>query len=148
VDDREVRAHPDVIFLSEAFTRPKMMKRLAKVGFSAAVLHLLHLAQHQAGADEYLTELAGRMPDSSGRISSSTRRTSIPILLQTSGRPASDTRAIAGGDPVAGLGHLQRLRDLRGAPLPGKEEYLDSEKYQLAPGTSTGRATSRTTSAS
>ena len=44
------RDHPDVIFLSEAFTRPKVMYRLAKLGFTP-VLHLLHLAQHQVGAD-------------------------------------------------------------------------------------------------
>ena len=44
----EVKAgHPDVIFLSEAFTRPKVMHQLAKVGLHP-VLHLLHLAQHQA----------------------------------------------------------------------------------------------------
>ncbi len=42
-------AHPDVLFLAEAFTRPPMMKRLAKVGFTP-VVHVLHVAQHQAGA--------------------------------------------------------------------------------------------------
>ncbi len=47
----EVKAeHPEAIFLSEAFTRPKVMYRLAKLGFTQS-LHLLHLAQHQAGAD-------------------------------------------------------------------------------------------------
>ena len=45
----EVQArYPDSIFLAEAFTRPKVMYRLAKVGFFA-ILHLLHLAQHQGG---------------------------------------------------------------------------------------------------
>ncbi len=39
------REHPDVIFLAEAFTRPKVMHRLAKLGFTP-VVHLLHLAQH------------------------------------------------------------------------------------------------------
>ena len=38
------RDHPDVIFLAEAFTRPKVMERLAKVGLHP-VVHLLHLAQ-------------------------------------------------------------------------------------------------------
>ena len=42
--------HPDTIFLAEAFTRPKVMKRLAKVGLQP-VLFLLHLAQHEVGAD-------------------------------------------------------------------------------------------------
>ena len=40
---------PDVLFLAEAFTRPRVMERLAKLGFSA-VLHLLHLARHQGRA--------------------------------------------------------------------------------------------------
>ncbi len=45
----DIRARdPDVIFLAEAFTRPKMMYRLAKIGFYP-VLHVLHLAQHQGG---------------------------------------------------------------------------------------------------
>ncbi len=45
--------HPDMIFLSEAFTRPKVMRQLAKGGY-LAVVHLLHLAEHQAGADRVL----------------------------------------------------------------------------------------------
>ena len=47
---RSSASHPDVIFLAEAFTRPKMMKALAKLGFTQS-LHLLHLAQHEDGAD-------------------------------------------------------------------------------------------------
>ena len=43
------RDHPDVIFLAEAFTRPKVMHRLAKLGLHA-VLHVLHLAQHEAAS--------------------------------------------------------------------------------------------------
>ena len=44
----DVRArYPDVIFLSEAFTRPKMMYRLAKVGL-LAILYIFHLAERQA----------------------------------------------------------------------------------------------------
>ncbi len=51
------RDHPDVIFLSEAFTRPEVMERLAKVGLHP-VLHLLHLAQRPSGSSRrYLTEL-------------------------------------------------------------------------------------------
>ncbi len=48
---REVKARcPDAVFLSEAFTRPKMMRALAKAGFTP-VLYLLHLAQHEGRAD-------------------------------------------------------------------------------------------------
>ena len=41
------KTYPDAIFLAEAFTRPKVMKRLAKLGFTQ-VLQLLHVAQPQA----------------------------------------------------------------------------------------------------
>ena len=47
------RACPDAIFLSEAFTRPKIMYRLAKLGLHA-VVHLFHLAKHEAGVDRIL----------------------------------------------------------------------------------------------
>ena len=42
--------YPETIFLAEAFTRPKVMYRLAKLGFSS-VVHVFHLAQHQGGAN-------------------------------------------------------------------------------------------------
>ncbi len=46
---RSSAEHPDVIFLAEAFTRPKVMYALAKLGFTQS-LHLLHLAQHKPGS--------------------------------------------------------------------------------------------------
>ena len=43
------REHPEVVFLAEAFTRPKVMYRLAK-GWLLPKLHLFHLAQHEVGS--------------------------------------------------------------------------------------------------
>ena len=71
-------AIPDVIFLSEAFTRPKMMYRLAKVGFSQSYTYFTWRNTKQE-----LDRVSDRADDhragatSSGRTSSSTRRTSI-----------------------------------------------------------------------
>ena len=104
----EVRArHPDVIFLSEAFTRPKMMYRLAKIGFSQSYTYFTWRNTKQELTD-YLTELThdGRRRNSSGRISSSTRRTSIPYFLQTSGRARLPHPRGARGDAVRAVGRL------------------------------------------
>ena len=76
--------HPDVLFLAEAFTRPKLMYRLAKVGFSQSYTYFTWRNTKQE-LTEYLTELtdaAGRAT-SSGRTSSSTRR----ISTRSSCRP-------------------------------------------------------------
>ena len=81
--------HPDVIFLSEAFTRPKMMYRLAKIGFSQSYTYFTWRNTKRELTD-YLTELTTtESPTSSGRTSSSTRRTSIPISCRPRAAPAS-----------------------------------------------------------
>ena len=75
----DIRArHPDVVFLAEAFTRPKMMYRLAKIGFSQSYTYFTW-RNTKRELTEYFTELLDprRSAISSGRISSSTRRTSI-----------------------------------------------------------------------
>jgi starch synthase (maltosyl-transferring) len=76
----EVRSRsPEVIFLAEAFTRPKPMYRLAKLGFSQSYSYFTWRHTKQEFTD-YLTELTqGEPRDFSGRIFSSTRPTSIPI---------------------------------------------------------------------
>ena len=100
--------HPDAIFLAEAFTRPKMMYRLAQDRL-LAVLHLLHVAQHQArvhrvpDASSRTTDVARIL---SGRTSSSTRRTSIPFFLQTSGRAGFLIRAALAATLVGPVGRV------------------------------------------
>ena len=70
--------HPDVLFLAEAFTRPEMMYRLAKIGFTQSYTYFTW-RNSKRELTEYLTELtrSRRYAISSGRTSSSTRRTSI-----------------------------------------------------------------------
>ena len=129
----DIRArHPDVIFLAEAFTRPAMMYRLAKIGFSQSYT-LFHLAQQQARADRLLhrTDHAGAAGISSARTCSSIPRTSIRSFLQTSGRPGFLIRAALAAT-LSGLWGLYSGFELcEAAALPGREEYLDSEKYQI-----------------
>ena len=140
--------HPDVIFLSEAFTRPKMMYRLAKVGFSQSYTYFTWRNTKQELTD-YLTELTTTEPAEFFRPNFFVNTPDInPIFLQTSGRAGFLIRARAGRDPVGPVGRLLRLRALRGgARCPGREEYLDSEKYEIrvrdfnAPGNIVGEIT-------
>ena len=78
--------HPEVIFLSEAFTRPKPMKLLAKLGFSQSYTYFTWRNTKQELTD-YLTELTNDdAPNSFGRTSSSTRPTSTrPICRRVAG---------------------------------------------------------------
>ncbi len=63
MDDRAVcREYPDTIFLAEAFTRPKMMKRLAKVGFQQSYTYFTWRNSKQE-ITEYITELTGEMSE-------------------------------------------------------------------------------------
>ena len=78
------RDHPDTIFLSEAFTRPKIMRYLAKLGFSQSYT-LLHLAQHEGGARRVLhrADADRRRASTCGPTSSPTRRTSCTSICRT-----------------------------------------------------------------
>ncbi len=88
----DVRArYPDVIFLAEAFTRPKMMYRLAKVGFTQSYTYFTW-RNTKRELTEYLVELTTTdVRSSSGRTSSSTRPTSIPISCRRRDGPDSSS---------------------------------------------------------
>ena len=130
---REVQdRHPDVIFLAEAFTRPKMMKRLAKVGFTQSYT-LLHLAQHQGRAD--------RVPDRAdpGRgqgvhaaelLRQHARHQPGVPADQRSGR-LPDPRLVLAATLSTVYGIYNGFELCEGTPIPGREEYLDSEKYEI-----------------
>lgn len=128
----EVQAqHPDTIFLAEAFTRPKMMKRLGKVGFTQSYSYFTwRTAKHEL--EEYLTELTtGDMP-AIMRPNFFVNTPDInPVPLQTSGRPGYQVRAILAASLSTSWGLYNGFEICEGTPVPGKEEYLDSEKYQL-----------------
>ncbi|GBD48224.1 alpha-amylase family protein [Methylopila sp. Yamaguchi] len=128
----EVKAkHPDAIFLSEAFTRPKVMYRLAKVGYSQSYTYFTwRNTKHEMA--EYLTELTTTAPKNFFRPHFFVNTPDInPYFLQTSGRPGFLIRA-ALATTLSGLwGMYNGFEICESAPLPGKEEYLDSEKYEI-----------------
>ena len=128
------RSHPDTLFLAEAFTRPAVMRRLAKIGFSQSYTYftwrnakweleqyLLELTQTEQ-ADWFRPNFWVNTPDI------------LHAALQRGGLPAFRLRAVLAA--IAGpswgmysgyeLGENVAVRD-------GSEEYLDSEKYQLRP---------------
>lgn len=128
----EVKAeHPDAMFLSEAFTRPKVMYRLAKVGYGQSYTYFTW-RNHKKELEDYLTELTTTAPKDFFRPNFFVNTPDInPYFLQTSGRPGFLIRA-ALATTLSGLwGMYNGFEICESAPLPGKEEYLDSEKYQI-----------------
>ncbi|SHF62529.1 starch synthase (maltosyl-transferring) [Loktanella atrilutea] len=128
----EVHAqHPGAIFLSEAFTRPKVMKRLAKVGFNQSYSYYTW-RNDKAELTEYLTELTTEECRHYMRPNFFVNTPDInPVFLQTSGRPGFRTRAILAASLAGNWGLYSGFELCEAAPLPGREEYLDSEKYEL-----------------
>lgn len=129
----EVQAqYPDVIFLSEAFTRPKMMRVLAKVGFTQSYTYFTWRTG-KAELTEYLEELTqGEMADYfRGNFFTNTPDI-LPLHLQTGGRPAFIQRAVLATTLLPIYGIYSGFELCENTPIaPGKEEYLDSEKYQF-----------------
>jgi starch synthase (maltosyl-transferring) len=130
----EVRAqHPDVIFLAEAFTRPKMMRKLAKAGFSQSYTYFTW-RNTKRELTEYLTELTQSEMRDYYRPNFFTNTPDInPFILQTGGRPAFMTRAALAATLSSSYGIYSGFELCEAEPLPGREEYLDSEKYEIKP---------------
>ena len=131
---REVRSqHPEVIFLSEAFTRPKVMYRLAKIGFSQSYTYFTwRNSKHEL--TEYIEELTQEPPREFFRPHFFVNTPDInPVFLQTGGRPAHRIRAVLAATLSGLWGVYSGFELCDAAPLPGREEYLDSEKFEIRP---------------
>src|SRR5579872_3054634 len=128
----EVRSqNADVIFLSEAFTRPKMMYRLAKTGFSQSYTYFTWRNTKQELVD-YFTELTTPEISEFFRPHLFVNTPDInPFFLQTSGRPGFLIRAALAATLFGLWGIYSGFELCEAAALPGREEYLDSEKYQI-----------------
>jgi starch synthase (maltosyl-transferring) len=128
----EVRARdPGVIFLAEAFTRPKMMYRLGKVGFSQSYSYFTW-RNTKAELEAYFTELATTPPREFFRPHLFVNTPDInPFFLQTSGRAGFLIRAALAATLSGLWGVYCGFELCEAAALPGREEYHDSEKYQL-----------------
>ena len=128
----DIRArHPDTVFLAEAFTRPKIMYRLAKIGFSQSYTYFTW-RNTKAEIEDYLTELTTTAPKDFFRPHFFVNTPDInPIFLQTSGRGGFLIRA-ALATTLSGLWGMYNGFELcEATPIPGREEYLNSEKYEI-----------------
>jgi starch synthase (maltosyl-transferring) len=126
-----VRAqYPDVIFLSEAFTKPKMMRALAKAGFNQSYTYFTW-RQTKAELTEYFTELTqtGMREYFRGNLFTNTPDI-LPLHLREGGRPMFMIRAVLAATLSSVYGIYSGFELCENDALPGREEYLDSEKYQ------------------
>jgi len=123
--------HPDVIFLAEAFTRPKVMKALARSGFNQSYTYFTWRNFKQE-IEDYLTELT-QGPPADFMIGNLWPNTPdiLPEHLQQGGRAAFLIRSALAATLSSSWGIYGGFELCENRALPGKEEYLDSEKYQL-----------------
>jgi starch synthase (maltosyl-transferring) len=128
------RIHPDTIFLSEAFTRPKVMRHLAKAGFTQSYTYFTW-RNSAAELREYLTELTRTEVAEYLRPNFFANTPDIlHEFLQHGGRPAFEARLILAATLGASYGIYSGFELCENVPVrPGSEEYLDSEKYQIKP---------------
>ena len=127
------RAHPEVITLSEAFTRPKVMFRLAKVGFSQSYTYF-SWRNTAFELYQYFTELAQPPIREFFRLNLWPNTPDILTeYLQHGGRAAFQARLILAATLGASYGiYGPAFELLENRPREqGSEEYLDSEKYQV-----------------
>jgi starch synthase (maltosyl-transferring) len=127
------RVNPDVIFLAEAFTRPKVMHRLAKLGFTQSYTYFTwRTTKHEL--IEYFTELShGRGRDYFRPNVWPNTPDILQELLQSGLRSVFAARLILAATLSANYGIYGPAYELMesAAREPGSEEYRDSEKYQL-----------------
>lgn len=124
---------PDVIFLSEAFTRPKVMKALAKGGFSQSYTYFTWRTT-KAELSEYLSELTGYPERDYFRPNFFVNTPDIlPLHLQSGEPRVFKSRVALAATLSSNYGIYSGFELLEHTPLPGREEYLDSEKYEIKP---------------
>jgi starch synthase (maltosyl-transferring) len=127
------RTRPDLIFLAEAFTRPKVMYHLAKLGFAQSYTYFTW-RNTKWELTEYLRELTRAPVRDFFRPSFWPNTPDIlPEALQYGGRAVFQTRVVLAATLASTYGIYGPAYELLegSAVRPGAEEYLDSEKYQL-----------------
>jgi starch synthase (maltosyl-transferring) len=130
INDIQAR-DPDVIFLAEAFTRPKLMKGLAKLGFTQSYTYFTWRTKKWE-IESYLSELT-RYPERDYYRPNFFVNTPdiLPFHLQ-GGEPWMFKSRVALAATLSGsYGIYNGFELLEHEPIPGREEYLHSEKYEL-----------------
>lgn len=128
----QIRAvRPDVIFLAEAFTRPAVMYALAKAGFNQSYTYFTwRNTGHEIS--QYLSELTRSEVREFFRPNFFVNTPDIlPEYLQFGGRPAFLARLVLAATLSSCYGLYSGFEHCEADALPGTEEYLDSEKFQV-----------------
>jgi starch synthase (maltosyl-transferring) len=128
----EIQAtHSEVIFLAEAFTRPKMMKALAKAGFTQSYTYFTW-RNTKIELTEYLIELTQTSMREYFRPNFFTNTPDIlSPVLQTGARAAFKMRLVLAATLSPSYGIYSGFELCEHAAVPGTEEYLNSEKYEI-----------------
>ncbi len=129
---REVRArHPDVLFLAEAFTRPKIMKALAKLGFSQSYTYFTWRTEKQE-LQAYLSEITGHPERDYFRPNFFVTTPDIlPVQLQAGDKWLFKARFALAATLSSNYGIYNGFELIEFEPIPGREEYINSEKYEI-----------------
>jgi starch synthase (maltosyl-transferring) len=123
--------HPDVIFLAEAFTRPKLMNGLAKLGFTQSYTYFTWRTQKWE-LEQYLNELTAYPEHDFYRPNFFVNTPDIlPYHLQDGETWMFKSRAALAATLSGSYGIYNGFELLEHDPIPGREEYLDSEKYEI-----------------
>ncbi|MGE7370203.1 alpha-1,4-glucan--maltose-1-phosphate maltosyltransferase [Neorhizobium sp. NPDC001467] len=123
--------HPDVVFLSEAFTKPKVMYRLAKVGFSQSYTYFTW-RNAKWELEEYMREITTQAPRDFFRPHFFVNTHDInPDFLQNAPRPAYLIRAALAATLSGLWGAYNGFELCEGRPDAKRKEYADSEKYEI-----------------
>ena len=123
------REHPEVIFLSEAFTRPAMMTTLAKIGFSQSYTYFTW-KNTKAELAELMEQVIEWSPFYRPNFFANTPDI-LHEYLQHGGPPAFAARLVLAATLSPSYGIYSGFESFENVPVqPGSEEYLDSEKYE------------------
>jgi starch synthase (maltosyl-transferring) len=129
---REIQlSHPDVIFLAGAFTRPKLMKGLAKLGFTQSCTYFTWRTQ-KGELEQYLGELTAYPERDYYRPNLLVNTPDIlPYHLQSGEAWMFKSRVALAATLSSSYGIYNGFELLEHQPMPGREEYLDSEQYEI-----------------
>jgi starch synthase (maltosyl-transferring) len=126
------KEHPDVLFLAEAFSRPRIMQQLAKQGFSQSYTYFTWRV-HKHELIEYMVELTQSEMKEYYRPNFWPNTPDInPYHLQGAGESMHMIRYALAATLSGNIGIYGPVYEyMVTEPFPGKEEYLDSEKYEI-----------------
>lgn len=123
---------PDAVFLSEAFTRPAMMRTLAKIGFQQSYTYFTW-RNTKDELVEYLTEVSHETSDYLRPNFFVNTHDILTPYLQFGGRPAYEIRAIIAATSSPSWGVYSGYELIENVARPGAEENIDNEKYEFKP---------------